>query len=428
MKRRRTGKDGVSLIRGVAITALTTVALLLPSCTSVIPGEAYRSAAGASVALMDTGVYPTTSAPPFGTVGDNVLMQKVIEAERLADFVTGPWQVDSVLTDRGSWLETMVTGPQATSDMLRDNLVLTDPLPAIADAHGFITGFSSQRFTGDTKRGLRTVVLMFPDAAAASAAAKEMAEKNVVALGAGPGQKVAIDDIPEAMATSYEYAQRDEIHSFTPHGRFVLMQLGYITKDDPTGWTLHTIVKSTLDLQRKRIDQFVPTAPDALPELPFDPSGRLLAQTLWAADDGRQPYISGVWNREGWLHFEDNPTEAAAVFRASAVGPVGQRLATVYQTPTADDATRMFGEMASEIAALRDVELGDAVPGLPVAQCFSRPRTDGVGSDATESLVRVAWTNKCIAHADQFVFTTYSMNAIDAMQQISAQYRILAGE
>lgn len=158
-------------------------AITLTGCTSTITGVAVTAPVpadsdGAVVALMDTGTYPTTSYHPFGAAGNS---GPLFEAMRMAAYVVGPWQVDQALRSRGDLDDVERTSPIPDQQTLSH--VLTDPLPAVAAAHGLITGFSSFRAkqssitTNMAALTMQNMVLRFPDADAAAAAATEMAAK-----------------------------------------------------------------------------------------------------------------------------------------------------------------------------------------------------------------------------------------------------------
>src|SRR5207302_10547488 len=107
--------------------------------------------------------------------------------------------------------------------------------------------------------------------------------------------------------------------------------------DAMLGTTPSLLVSQALQWQLQRIDQFTPTPVDKLADLPLDPTGQLLAHTLWAPDNDA-PFIIGAWKPRAWLHFEDDPLEAASLFNAAAVDAVAQRLATVYEAGNAEGA------------------------------------------------------------------------------------------
>ena len=139
------------------------------------------------------------------------------------------------------------------------------------------------------------------------------------------------------------------------------------------------------------------------------------------------PRSVGVWQPTAALHFEDDPVESASLFKAVGVVAVSQMLAKVYQANQPDGAARLVKQFTANTATLPDVRPASDVAGLPGAKCFERstnwsPRTDA------PTLRQFRWHYKCIAKADRYAFIAYSDNETDVKQQISAQYRILAGK
>src|SRR4051812_16636921 len=51
-----------------------------------------------SPSLLDAGKYPTVPHPPLGVAGD-ATAGAISDAQHLADFVLGPWEVDENLID-----------------------------------------------------------------------------------------------------------------------------------------------------------------------------------------------------------------------------------------------------------------------------------------------------------------------------------------
>jgi hypothetical protein len=326
-------------------------------------------------------------------------------------------------------LLTSVTGPVSTAQLLGQNQVLADPLPAVAAAHSFIAGFSTLRVSpkgAGQYRGLQNVVLRFADPPAAAAAAAEMADKAPPAPGAPPGTPTALAGYPQALAKAYDLPGGIKaVQSFTAHGAFVLYQSAQAA-DQILGATPPLLAAEALQWQLQRIDQFTPTPLDKLADLPLDPTGQLLAPTLWAPDNDA-PFIIGAWKPRAWLHFEDDPVEAATLFSSAAVDAVAQRLATVYEAGNAEGAASVVDKFAAQMGASSGITPIDGVPGLPSAKCFERAQ--GALPDTTAaSWRRVAWHYKCVARADHYAFTAFSTDKADVKQQISAQYRILAGK
>jgi len=122
--------------------------------------------------------------------------------------------------------------------------------------------------------------MRFPDPGAAEAAATEMAAKDRQS-GTFPRRPVTIYGHPEATASPYDSAGDVVVRSFTVHGPYVLYQFARAAADHSS----NALVEDTLIDQEGLIDQFVPTDPAKLADLPRDPTGQLLARTLWAPDN-----------------------------------------------------------------------------------------------------------------------------------------------
>jgi hypothetical protein len=411
---------------GVVRAALAgAVAMTLAGCTSTVGGAAVmaRQSAdsdGAIVAVLDTGKYPTTAGHPVGTAS-NPAAGALLEAQRMAEYVLGPWQVAAHPTQlrRPNFLAT-----QAAPDihLLKD--VLPQPVPDIAASHGVITAFITSR-TSDSPQlpmTLTNLVMRFPDPGAAAAAAAEMAGKTAE-LADPPRSPIQIHDQPETHASAYDYlGDQIVIDSFTAHGPYVLYQKAQSKKEQFADLPSQAeeLIVSALISQKSLIDQFPATDPAKLPDLPLDPTGKLLARTL-ATSDGSAAWLVGVWRPRAWLHFEDDPVAAEASYADAGVAAVAKGLTTVYQTDNAGGAARMVGRYAKTMGASMTSIAG--VPGLPAAKCFKRGLIVP-GPTLNETTASYS----CIAPAGQYAFIAYSANEKDVKQQIAAQYRILAGK
>lgn len=407
---------------------LLVSAAVLVGCTATVAGVAtkVRASDEANVALMDTGSYPTAGGHPFGPAGDDVTLRGYLEGQRMAEYVVGPWQVDVALRQRPPVETAIQIGAIGSAHDL--DRILDGPLPGIAGAHGFIAGFSSQRVSATgTPRGLLNAVLRFPDPGAASAAATEMAAANPTGPAESPHQPIPIRDHPEALATTYTLADRTMVQSFAAHGPYVLHQYAYVAKtNEILGISAENMVFDALIQQQKQIDHFVPTDPARLAELPKDPTGKVLAETLYG-DGVAQPVMIGAWGSKAWLHFENDPVQAATLFGGSGVDWVTQRLATVYQARDEDSAGQLADRIADDIGKTAGAKAFGGVPGLPGARCFMRTK-DFLPPTAAATWRWVVWHYKCVASADRYAYTVFSNDKKDVMQQVSAQYRMLAGK
>ncbi len=84
-----------------AAAVLATAAALLTSCSTAIDGSPVTSAGGpppgtVDIALLDVGNYPTRPSAPIGTAGTPEI-GAIVEGQRMANYVTGPWEVDPSL-------------------------------------------------------------------------------------------------------------------------------------------------------------------------------------------------------------------------------------------------------------------------------------------------------------------------------------------
>lgn len=420
---------GTLLGRTLRAAPAAVFVVALAGCSATVAGVAVKApdhaeADGAVVALLDTGDYPTAAEHPFGTAG-NPRTGAMLEAHRLAVNVVGPWQVDPAY-QHVAVMNTTSTAPLPEATQLAQNNVLADPMPAVAAAHGFITGFSSFR-RASTKKLLINVVLRFPDADSAGAAAHDMADQYPH-TDAAP-RPVPIDRHPEAIATLYDYPDGGVgAASFTAHGPYVLVQQLQI-EDRYDAATAPVLIGLALDKQEPLIDKFKPTDAAKLVDLPRDPTGQLLARTLWAPDNSA-PFMIGVWEPSAWVNFEDNPAKAATLFGVAGVEAVSQQRATVYQTRDATGATALVKQFAADLGAAEGAHRISGITGLPQAQCFARQNAAELLGEPNPplSFLRVAWPFKCVARTDRYAFTAFSANETDVKQQMAAQYRILAGK
>lgn len=441
-----------SRLRSAVLGVVCTTALA--GCTMTVTGDALKAPADHDrtiVALMDTGSYPTTMGRIPGNAGSDRSDAASAEVERMASSVVGPWQVDTALVRQdflaSATLEEPYNVAAALSYPLVDQGNWPQAIANVATAHGFITGLSTGRTgEGNTVR-LQNAVLRFPDPKSAASAAAEMAAVTpithieAVSVSPEPTSVPRALDSPWRPGACAEYASTSSIHpdfaasstlgertvlrSFTAHGTYVLYQLVIAKPVEACG-----VVIQTLGTQAGALDRFTPTDPANLADLPMDPSGYVWARTLWESAPTRLPWSAGVWPPDAWLHFtDDDPVTTAALLTAAGVDWVSQRLTTVYRARDAAGAARLVDQFASDTAALLNVKPTAAgVPGFPSAKCFSRTNWKHFKHALIVANQHVWWHFKCIAQAGRYAFTAFAEHEQDVKQQISAQFRILAGE
>ncbi|KUI34197.1 hypothetical protein [Mycobacterium sp. GA-2829] len=412
------------------------IAVTLAGCGGTVTGTAIKAPLAAddpdaSVALMKTGPYPTAAGTPFGTTGDNPARQSQIESMRLAEYTSGPWEVDQAVRDWPGFLATGQIGVQ-TSDNLPSAGIFTEPMIAAVRTHGYIAGFSTLRTTPQNEKQNRVLfnyVMEFPTPEAATAAADELTAVTPPPFGAvdpagrpadridSPGARAKVFDLPDGVTRA---------ESFTAYGQFVFYQSAQVS-DLFFGASAENLLDALITRQQRRIDEFKPTPPDKMASLPMDPTGNLLARTLWAPDN-RSPANLGAWAPRAWLHFEADPVATSTVFAETGVSAVSQRLATIFEAKSAESAKAITEGSTTSLSNDPMFKAVDGVPGLPRASCFERVSGELVPPTASMTIRRVAWHFRCFAWADRYAYTTFSDTADDARQQMAAQYRILAGE
>jgi hypothetical protein len=390
---------------------MATVALLtlaLTGCTATVGGTAVRAPGGPApgtvdTSLLDAGNYPTKPAP-LGAAGTDAV-GRIVEAQRMANFVTGPWEVDPTLI--GQYLSSGL--------VLKEASVLTTissrDIATVADKHGFVNGFHSSREDKGRKQ-LSNTVMRFPDAASATAAATEMAT-SVAAPGPDSvltgAATLPIPGHPEALGISGTFAEANSgqvwqlVESFTPHGPYVLMQSAQTV--DGGSAAPAALVARTLDLQAPLIDGFQATPLSGFSGLPIDPTG-LLARTLPIAPTDALTYQRTVYQAHGTLQFQSDPVRGTKLFADTGMDQAAFGKTNVYQARDVAAAAKITDDFAAEIAPM--AKPVDGVNGLPASRCMN---TSG--------------SFYCLATADRYAIEVSAGQLPDAKQQVAAQYLML---
>jgi hypothetical protein len=403
--------------RIAAAAAVTTAAVLLAGCTTVMDGSAVRDSAfhpgEPTLTLLQTGNYPTapTAAPP-----PNAGAAAIMEAQRMAEYVVYPWDVDPRLTEPDRLGLAVIKNPKALGYAILDvDSNADDPVQTIASSNGFISGFATTRGTPANApgkhMGLYLIVMRFPDPDKATAAAAEFNAHIPPPTGASAVRPIPIPGHPEAQATTYVMDNGHiGVTSNVAHGVFVFHV--FAQTDDTADAAAATIAK-TLDLQGPRIDQFQPTDPAQFASTNLDPTGMkvrtLQRQTPQATD--------GVYTTAAELHLAagDNPQVAIDRFNTFGIDLISDGKAVVYRAKDADAANGFASTVAKDFA--ENATPKPAVPGFPGARCF----TLNTAKEYEDTI-------QCVGTADRYVITVFSKQNNDAIQQISAQYLMLTAK
>ena len=397
--------------------ALATAAALLAGCASVMAGSAVRDPAfhpgEVTSALLQTGNYPTApTAPPAPNAGAAAIM----EAQRMAEYVVYPWDVDPRLTDADTLGLKVIQNPKALGYAILDiDTNADDPVQTIARANGFISGFATTRGTPASTpgkhMGLYLLVARFPESDKASASAAAFNASIPPPTGATAVQPIAIPGHPEAQATTYVMNNGHiGVTSNVAHGPFVFHV--FAQTDDTADAAAATIAK-TLDLQGPRIDQFKPADPAQFATMNLDPTGMKVRTLQRQTTD----VIDGVYTTAALLHLAagDHPQVAIDRFHTFGIDLISNGKAVVYRAKDAAAASGFADTVAKDFA--EDATPKPAVPGFPGARCF----TLNIAKDYQDTI-------QCVGTADRYVITVFSKQNNDAIQQISAQYLMLTGK
>ena len=390
----------------IKVALLLFTVMLIGACTSNVGGSPVKAEGGPprgsiDVDKLDVGPYPTEPRSPLGVAGDPE-RGIVLEAQRMANNVVGPWEVDSTLT--ASFGFGAMVLPSA------ETLTMIGPaeLAAVAGGHNFVNGFASAR-VAENKKMLLNAVLRFTDEGSAAAAAADLGKSALQQQGVdGPAQPVPIPNHPDAQANQYTIIDRiagkwTAVRSFTPHGQYVLMQLGQATDGlDPA----LALVAKAIELQGPAIDGFRATDPSEFADISIDPTG-LLARTLPMPEQEATPTQNTTYEPRGALHFQSDPVRSAKLFTDTGTDLVAMAKTNVYQTKDADGAAGIVDGFYAELQPTSPP--ANPVKNMPDSRCLQ--------------LEDQAFY--CLATADRYAIETSGPNLLDTQQQVAAQYVML---
>ncbi|GLP78232.1 hypothetical protein TUM20983_53420 [Mycobacterium antarcticum] len=352
-----------------------------------------------SPSLLDAGKYPTSPRPPLGVSG-NPATGAIADAQHMADFVVGPWEVDEKLVD--TYLNSYyVIG---SADVLQQ--LGPEEIANAAGRSGLVNGFASARQKAD-EAAMVNAVLRFPDPAAAVAASAAMGDAAVKQPVKGVTPAVApIPGHPDAVASTYPFTPhgsnqpRATVRSFTPHGPYVLMQ--FVQSVDGLD-SATALVAKAIDTQRPVIDQFTPAVD--LATVPLDPTG-LLARTLPATVAVTAK--NAVYAVRGAEHFQSNPVGSAALFDDTGTTRVAMGSTNVYEAKDEGSAALITNAFSEEVSSTEGTTPADTVAPLPDSHCYALPQAF-----------------YCVAPAGRYAIEVSSPKLDDVHQQLAAQYVML---
>jgi hypothetical protein len=388
----------------LACIAFVSVVLLSAACSTTVDGSAVKASGTGSgpmvdVSKLDVGPYPTTPGQSMGVAGDP-LRGVVVEAQRMANNVIGPWEVDAGVT---GWFGFGATVLANAEDLAN---IGPEEFAAAAGRHNYINGFVSAR-TAEGQKILLNAVLRFTDPESAAAAASEFGD---IAATTGDGvQRAQIPGHSDAQAASYTQVEGSTgkrwsaVRAFTAHGQYVFMQLAQAVDgmDPAVG-----MVAKTIDLQGPAIDEFRATDPSEFADISLDPTG-LLARTLPVPDKEATTVQNTTYEQRGALQFQSDPARSAKLFTDTGTDLVAMAKTNVYQTKDSASAGKIVDGFFAELQPTS--QPAKPVNNLPDSRCLQLEDKSFY----------------CLGAADRYAIETTSANLLDAQQQVAAQYAML---
>lgn len=389
---------------------LGALAVVLVGCASV---DGAATAGEIDVRTLEVGSYTTVPADLEAT--HKPTDGPILEGLRMAGAVVLPHEVDAALTH--NWGTDVLDTPRRAADA---SAISNVNIPAL-ERHRMIVGFDvaegSRAFDKATPaidtdaRVTRIVLLRFPGAETAAAAARDLAATD---FGVSPeNQPVAIPGYPAAHA--HWRPGIKTIGATFANGEVVVSL--FLQHPTPDVDALARRVAAVLDAQKPLLDTFVPTAPDRIAELPRDPDG-LLRRTLIPGPANQQIAISSrefaAWPGRASLHYRPTePAELAAAWDRGGVDSVANSYTTTLFRFRDDDAAAAFGGTWQDTlsAAAHPVAGPDRVPG---ARCAERR------AGSAPAVVR------CYVSYRRYGAFVSGPAAAGVRQQAAAQYALLA--
>jgi hypothetical protein len=347
-------------------------------------------------------LYPTTpqDIPEHPTTDASAA---TLEGRRLANYVLVPTFFDKAYTESGSLSTLAFKGPASLGVLFGDA-----PVETVADRLGMYAGFSTARSTKDGDE-LVISVMVFPNAAAATKASKQLADAAKTKQ--ADFRAATLKGYPEAHGWAGKYDSIDSryLHTFLAHGPLVIyVWMSTTIKGDKY---LHDVVPKVYDQQIALLKGYTPTPEAKLKEQKVDPEG-LLARTLPNSPDNGT-VNDGWYQASGMLHFVVNPNDDKPIFDTAGIDLVTRDGSTVYRAKDATGAKYVVDgfvkESAGYIPSFKDMS---APPGADYARCLQ------------DSLAAQYY---CVAQYGRYAVEISTSSEADMAQAVSAQGKLLAG-
>ncbi|WP_194824806.1 hypothetical protein [Nocardia sp. XZ_19_231] len=382
------------------VGAVLAAVIMVSACED--PGKVVRVPVSATAAASTTAATPTTSTIAQ-TDDQRLAMGKLAEGMRIAEVLALPTDIDPAYRRHGN-------SNVLHSARLKVSAGHHNAIAAVADRHGLITGFVSERSNGGSGTAdtdwLTHGVMRFRDAATATAAAADFAVAATEERGllqSGEWTPATVPGSPSTRLVLLEDRGRLTGMGFTPQGGFVVF-----TKVRAGGRPdIERTITKALEQQRPLLDSFTPTPERELATLPYDPDG-IFELSVGDNSSGR-----GAYRQHGALLFAEDQQAAVALYREVGVVAMANKGTTVYRTGDAAGAARLAAATSAAIAAAWTKSVAPAPADVPGATCL----TDG-NSNAN------AWV--CVVTGGRYVAEVWGKTQDETHAAAREQQRVLA--
>ncbi|MFI6171581.1 hypothetical protein ACIBCN_32720 [Nocardia sp. NPDC051052] len=386
--------------------ALVMAVILAIACGGCGSNEQRTDSQATSIDLskLDVGNYDTKPRQ-LGAV-KSLEQARIIEAERLGDFVPVPLDIDPRFAHSNQFVATVFTDPKFA---LRDTMAVDRFAEAAPD---FVAGFQSYGRTEADSRGidLMNAVLIFPDEQKATAAAAAL--ERVDHEASDRNTTVAIPKYPAAHA--HWQPTQQSIGSWYATGKFVVYTWiydylkVYLEKVDLPA--LLALVQKSLDAVVPSIAKFSPTPPDKLMGLQIDLDG-MLNRTIARPKEDSWLNPPGAYHARTALHFVNDPPGALADIEKAGADRYASNGVDLYRARDAAAASALQKDLGGLTKRFKS---SDSPANLPAADCH-----EYIGREA------MAIRFYCSVSYDRYAAFSASHQLLDAQQRISAEYTVL---
>ncbi|GGK57117.1 DUF7373 family lipoprotein [Nocardia camponoti] len=402
----------MKLYRGVRLAAAVLTATMLTACGgTAIQGAPTRDQPDASA--FDVGNYQVKPREVGNAKSMN--QARAFEAQRLADYVALPFEVDPTYQLDNRYRDTLVPPTQIVLNRKGlGRLVINDTFDEVAEdlVAGWLNTWSTQPNEQDKHRKLHLAVLEFPDAATADKVGPTLEHDDFTFN--RDNEPVAITKYPKTFA--HWRPTVSSIGSWTVHDRYVV----FIKVEDETSApdlpALTSQVERALAVQLPLLDKFVPTPKDKLEHVALDPMG-ILSRTL--PSDPEHPVRTipdGFSTGRGALSlFNDPDAEMLAQWQKDGVELIGFGDAVVFRTSTAEQAKKVWERWREP---KKDQQATNAPAKLT-------DRVSCVALTYESQGVTKTSDNICYLYVDRYAVQLRNQNLQDLHQKVSAQYVLL---